>query len=271
MCNALNHSSNCRCGWGGDGHLGAHGSTTAFRPLVEPIHYNFKNLNSYTNPNARCPVCAQRVFFYQSPNGGRVFFDKLGEDWPKHPCTDNSSYQPTFRKSANPQVQQNQPGSEALKLRGLPMAVTRIESHQFADYAKIRATVGDEELNLWTTCYQLNEGAPFFYIDLGNGVYSIESILVNKYNSTTIISFTAYQRQMDFEASRSKKEHTKPTLAVKRFPTQKKKLLGKRKSKNSLPKNKQTEVKNSKNIPKNLNTIMSFAFEKAGKLEQRNL
>ena len=26
---------------------------------------------------------------YQSPNGGRVFFDDLGWPWPKHPCTDN--------------------------------------------------------------------------------------------------------------------------------------------------------------------------------------
>ncbi|MCG7932633.1 MAG: hypothetical protein N0E44_21680 [Candidatus Thiodiazotropha lotti] len=31
------------------------------------------------------------MFFYQSPNGGRVFFDELGPPWPKHPCTDNSS------------------------------------------------------------------------------------------------------------------------------------------------------------------------------------
>ncbi|WP_097010311.1 hypothetical protein [Pseudodesulfovibrio profundus] len=27
------------------------------------------------------------VFYYQSPNGGRVFFDELGPPWPKHPCT----------------------------------------------------------------------------------------------------------------------------------------------------------------------------------------
>lgn len=43
---------------------------------------------SYTNPNARCPECRACVFFYQSPNGGRVFFDALGPPWPKHPCTD---------------------------------------------------------------------------------------------------------------------------------------------------------------------------------------
>jgi hypothetical protein len=29
------------------------------------------------------------VYFYQSPSGGKVFFDELGPPWPKHPCTDN--------------------------------------------------------------------------------------------------------------------------------------------------------------------------------------
>ena len=46
--------------------------------------------SSYLNPNARCPVCGASVFFYQSPHGGRVFFDELGPPWPKHPCTDNA-------------------------------------------------------------------------------------------------------------------------------------------------------------------------------------
>ena len=48
---------------------------------------------SYVNPNAKCPVCGEDVYFYQSPYGGRVFFDDLGPPWPKHPCTssDDSS------------------------------------------------------------------------------------------------------------------------------------------------------------------------------------
>ena len=46
---------------------------------------------SYLNPNARCPVCDQPVFFYRAPGGGRVFFDELGPPWPKHPCTDNGA------------------------------------------------------------------------------------------------------------------------------------------------------------------------------------
>jgi hypothetical protein len=54
---------------------------------------------SYVNPNARCPVCGAEVYFYQSPYGGRVFFDELGPPWPKHPCTssDDSSVRRTVR------------------------------------------------------------------------------------------------------------------------------------------------------------------------------
>ncbi|MFV2045281.1 MAG: hypothetical protein ACC700_18865 [Anaerolineales bacterium] len=48
------------------------------------------SLDSYVNPHAECPVCGAPVFFYQSPYGGRVFFDELGPPWPKHPCTDNT-------------------------------------------------------------------------------------------------------------------------------------------------------------------------------------
>lgn len=43
----------------------------------------------YVNPNARCPVCREPVFFYANEFGSRVFFDELGPAWTKHPCTDN--------------------------------------------------------------------------------------------------------------------------------------------------------------------------------------
>jgi hypothetical protein len=49
----------------------------------------FGSVESYVNPNAHCPVCNKIVYFYQSPYGGRVYFDDLGWPWPKHGCTDN--------------------------------------------------------------------------------------------------------------------------------------------------------------------------------------
>jgi hypothetical protein len=43
-------------------------------------------------------VCGEQVFFYQSPSGGRVFFDHLGPPWPKHPCTDGLLSLPAFSR-----------------------------------------------------------------------------------------------------------------------------------------------------------------------------
>lgn len=84
MCNGWNHPANCSCGFGGDTGGGGRGGSGSFR-------FDGWRYESYVNPNAYCPVCGVPVFFYQSPYGGRVFFDELGPPWPKHPCTDNTS------------------------------------------------------------------------------------------------------------------------------------------------------------------------------------
>jgi len=90
MCNAWNHPPNCTCGWGGEGHLGIRTGGSAHSALAGFARLG-ASLGSFTNPNAHCPVCGADVFFYASPDGGRVFFDELGPPWPKHPCTDNGS------------------------------------------------------------------------------------------------------------------------------------------------------------------------------------
>ena len=91
MCNAWNHSLDCTCGWGGEGHAGRRsvGNTSYFH-LARPIFKTYSEfLIGCTIPNAKCPVCGDPVFFYRSPSNGRVFFDELGPPWPKHPCTIN--------------------------------------------------------------------------------------------------------------------------------------------------------------------------------------
>lgn len=76
---------------GGYSSGSGYGTYTSLRSTSdgESFEFPFITYPSYVNPNARCPVCGSSVYFYQSPYGGRVFFDELGPPWPKHPCTDN--------------------------------------------------------------------------------------------------------------------------------------------------------------------------------------
>lgn len=76
-CNAHGHSPLCECGWGG----------VKYDPWKPKLNVDWSKAVSHTIPNARCPICSVKVFFYRSPEGGAVFFDDLGPPWPKHPCT----------------------------------------------------------------------------------------------------------------------------------------------------------------------------------------
>jgi len=94
-CNAWNHPPDCDCGWGGATHWGDFSplTTVSTAMLSKPIPADGKlwRTSRSSNPNAYCPVCSQPVYFVETENGGRVFFDELGPPWPKHPCTDNDT------------------------------------------------------------------------------------------------------------------------------------------------------------------------------------
>lgn len=83
-----NHYDDCTCGW--CWKTSSSDATDNWPrwdrgPRWPSLRASF---DTYTDPNARCPVCGEAVFFYRSPYDGRVFFDELGPPWPKHPCTD---------------------------------------------------------------------------------------------------------------------------------------------------------------------------------------
>lgn len=81
-CNANGHPPFCECGWGGTNH----------DPWQPKLTVDWSQAISHTVPNASCPVCSARVFFYRSAEGGTVFFDDLGPPWSKHPCTSNETH-----------------------------------------------------------------------------------------------------------------------------------------------------------------------------------
>lgn len=88
---------------GRSGGYGGGNPYSSFRSTSdgEMFEFPFITYPSYVNPNARCPVCGASVYFYQSPYGGRVFFDELGPPWPKHPCTDNPAVGHYFSSREN--------------------------------------------------------------------------------------------------------------------------------------------------------------------------
>jgi hypothetical protein len=109
-CNGFNHPATCECGWGGvwhgnlptsrvwnDGNTRLDATGLPVEAVSIDREVRTRKPESLTIPNARCPVCGASVFFYQNEYGSRVFFDSLGFDWPKHPCTDNSRYSPSIR------------------------------------------------------------------------------------------------------------------------------------------------------------------------------
>ena len=91
MCNAWNHPPGCSCGWGGEGSQGGSPGLgiggIGLPRFTDWARTRYRQESrAFVNPNAKCPVCKTGVFFYQSPEGGRVFFDHLGKPWPKHAC-----------------------------------------------------------------------------------------------------------------------------------------------------------------------------------------
>ena len=94
----FNHYAHCECGWcvnTGGRMSGAQRvrlqNDMRRRDALTLLKGNAARSISgcYVNPNAKCPVCGDAVYFYANEYGSRVFFDDLGPPWPKHPCTDN--------------------------------------------------------------------------------------------------------------------------------------------------------------------------------------
>lgn len=104
-----NHYTTCGCGWCVNN---GRRSSTARDLRGQMAGLNAKALlrehkvrfaaSCYVNPNARCPVCGEAVFFYANSHGSRVFFDHPGAPWPKHACTDRGRPKAEAISSAPP-------------------------------------------------------------------------------------------------------------------------------------------------------------------------
>jgi hypothetical protein len=130
-----NHYADCSCGWCVKTRRRAGREPVLWLPLEFP---SFRSYSSYTIPNAICPVCGERVFFYRSPYGGRVFFDILGPPWPKHPCTVQSDTSAIRRTALVDRVAQK---SDWLNAGWIPVSIRYTRSEG------LRALLAIEDIN----------------------------------------------------------------------------------------------------------------------------
>lgn len=84
-----NHYSNCTCGWCVKYGRPNTANRARVRDLLSAANIKF-GWECFVDPNARCPVCGERVIYYENDFGSRVFFDSFGPEWKKHPRTDNN-------------------------------------------------------------------------------------------------------------------------------------------------------------------------------------
>ncbi len=73
-----------------------------FQQAVELEIHISPRAGAWITPNAKCPVCHVRIYFYSNDAGSRVYFDTLAPNWIKHPCTDNSPTKPEWLLEARP-------------------------------------------------------------------------------------------------------------------------------------------------------------------------
>lgn len=136
MCNAWNHAPGCNCGWGDSWY----GSKPAHRARA---YFTFE---SFVNPRSRCPICDASVYFYQSPEGGKVYFDELGPPWPKHPCTDTGVGSTQITK---PSTTTTAPTRPRWQVEGWsPFLVASVVDYS-PNLWRINGALGDESVELF--------------------------------------------------------------------------------------------------------------------------
>lgn len=203
MCNAWNHPIGCDCGFGGevyavrrplpDSTQRVFGSQYAWVPVV------CLSTESFLIPNASCPVCGVSVFFYQSSNGGRVFFDELGPPWPKHRCTDSRSIPGRVSRKAVEEIKKVPAGRYKWQIDGWsPLfisSVSRIDNC----YLRIKGKLKDVEKIIYASKKLTASGDPVpitnesiaYLKQNGDGKYQLSYITTRFPDHVTISAFSS--------------------------------------------------------------------------------
>lgn len=227
MCNAWNHPPNCACGWGGAGHSGhpPGGSRTlvASPALYAPRFGSYpelalSNYAGYCTPNANCPVCDQPVFFYQSPEGGRVFFDELGPPWPKHPCTDQSgSRSTTSTTSSNAaRIEPKSTGSYQWEVdEWEPLVDVKILKTSSPRVCAISGFARNGRVASYVPHDHLSGAAPWLVRRRQSGQYQFSTLIISRTRKVDLIGIQLNGFSKLIEAANYAKKHRFGTGALR--------------------------------------------------------
>ena len=191
---------NCRCGWGGDGHLGQRWRTETPLELHEKYAIEARG---YTRPNSKCPVCNASVFYYESPFGGRVFFESMGPPWPKHPCTDSTNQSKQTKRSPG-SVVGSQLGERVKPQwqfdKWLPFicdSVVSVKPYQIL--FEIQGYFQDQRLTLFVAEKRLSPRAPFQIKKSRSGEYNLSTLIWDE-SGVVAIEVVAFTNESDAQA-----------------------------------------------------------------------
>lgn len=213
----------------------------------------------YTNPNAACPVCHARVYFYHSPQGGRVYFDELGPPWPKHPCTDSQSF--SMRPAEGGRAPVGHAGGAAFAYAWQRDGWTPFICDSFAiiatgECAALGGLVDGSRLVLFVTQRDFLVRAPYQIKRRDEATYFVSTVL-SAGDTVMARDIIGYRHLKDASAARPR---SRPVMAVAAVAVPKPKAVPLR----TLPRAMQTPPNLPVTSPKTqLKTALQLAFEKA--------
>ena len=198
VCTPIHLSGGCFGGGSGQRYAPA---PVQSKPRQDP----FYRYESFVNPHATCPVCGAEVFYYEAPNGGRVYFDALGPPWPKHPCTDNPAVAAVGRGASSTRgvpdgttaIVSNRPIGDGSQPRNypwqgqgwMPLPASQVEPILKGYFLKIRGLFERQEITLFIRHMQgINKKSPMLLRRTKDPhVFEFSSVVARRFNSVMVI------------------------------------------------------------------------------------
>ena len=135
MCNAWNHSPECTCGFGGEGHLGRRDSETSWDTsgASSRTHsWALQDKGSRLTYPTSCRWCGGDVYFFRDENGGCALFDALGPPWPIHSCWEDHVRQSRISRAIESSLESVGFDGNSYQSQGIKVKIPRKGAYELA-------------------------------------------------------------------------------------------------------------------------------------------